>query len=1233
MRILRLHLQNVHALRNQWTIQFDQFPLYEAGLFAITGPTGGGKSSLLDAMIVALYGRVPRYGHNTPTELMTRHTAETLIELDFAVQQGCFRARWNLRRARGQATGRIQPARHELQDLETNQTLDLRSSDVPKEVEKLTGLNMERFLRSVILPQGDFAAFLRAKEKERGELLEELTGLHVYSELSELAFSCSRESREALEKLQQQLGTLPLLEEEALRTLRQRLDEYLEQRPKLQATEQRLQGELGWLRQLRESRATCSQLEQEIVAAQQTLEAFAPQQQRLQRHHQLQPFQPQWQSQQKQAKQLEQQQFNQQRIREELGIKQQEVQRLEVSAQHDQERLQDQEKQYQQLIEPIRLALEVDAQIQTQQVRWESRQQEQTRLEQTIHQQRQQLHQEDAWVQQAVLRQQQRQQWLVEHDDCQQLERALPELRSIWQQWQQKQQQWQQSQAALHRFEKQQAEEVKQSSELQQLENDLAEEALPLEQRAQALREQEETLLEDRPLGDWQVTQREAQRLLRLGEKLTELSQRFQDVQLERSKCEQQEQELQLKLLQLGEQHLHQDHLLQQTQERLHDKQRLLEQGRLIRDYEAARTQLQPNQPCPLCGSTEHPFVISNEAPSVEQEAELVAHLQQRCKGIDQELTNLQREQTQLKARSEITHERSEQLQQEAQKIQSAFDDVNSQIPPESVRLLTDRIGVQTLYLSWQEQFQATEQKLGAIEKLDQLRRQLQEEQAVLMNKRSELNERQAVLKERRQLHQQQQEDLGTQVKEDQQSVLQLQEVWQQQVQTIGWQEEVATEPESLLARLQEQWQAFQKQQQAEDREGPELSQRQQRLERDQATLRQQEQQQRSLAGEQQQELAKLQSLQQRRVEILEHPDPKALEQEQLSQLQVHQEKQAASSQIFEQKSQALQQEQQRLQWMEEEYARGQQEHAQNQAELLFALQALGYLSVAEAEAACLDPIEAEELQQQSQQLNQRLSISRHDLGNEQMRRASLEQEARTQQTEEELQAQLEQLRLQQDELSQQLGGVQVQLAKDTELRQNQRTLTDQIEKQQQEHRRWASLSELIGSADGTKFSRFAQSLTLAHLVKLANRHLQKLSDRYQLQKREGACVEMDIVDRYQADAVRSLESLSGGETFLVSLALALGLSDLARRNHPIDSLFIDEGFGTLDADTLDTALAALETLQAGGKTIGIISHVEALKERLTTQIQVRKNDSGNSTLAVIPKPLVENQPKQFVSS
>jgi exonuclease SbcC len=104
-------------------------------------------------------------------------------------------------------------------------------------------------------------------------------------------------------------------------------------------------------------------------------------------------------------------------------------------------------------------------------------------------------------------------------------------------------------------------------------------------------------------------------------------------------------------------------------------------------------------------------------------------------------------------------------------------------------------------------------------------------------------------------------------------------------------------------------------------------------------------------------------------------------------------------------------------------------------------------------------------------------------------------------------------------------------------------------------------------------------------------------------------------VDSYQADAVRPMATLSGGESFIVSLALALGLSDLASRKVQINSLFTDEGFGTLDAETLDTAISALENLQTKGKTIGIISHVDALKERIGTQIQVTKQVRGWSKI------------------
>jgi exonuclease SbcC len=203
-------------------------------------------------------------------------------------------------------------------------------------------------------------------------------------------------------------------------------------------------------------------------------------------------------------------------------------------------------------------------------------------------------------------------------------------------------------------------------------------------------------------------------------------------------------------------------------------------------------------------------------------------------------------------------------------------------------------------------------------------------------------------------------------------------------------------------------------------------------------------------------------------------------------------------------------------------------------------------------------------------------------------------------------------------ELNQQLGQRQERLHGHHAGLERHAALAEALEKQQQQARRWRQLTDLIGSADGKKFSEFAQGLTLARLVELANRHLHRLTDRYRILRNPQEHLDLLIVDEYQAGSARTMNSLSGGESFLVSLALALGLSELAGRKTQIDTLFIDEGFGTLDPDTLDTALSALETLQGMGKTIGIISHVEALKERVSTQISVRKGAGGVSTLRVI---------------
>ncbi len=153
----------------------------------------------------------------------------------------------------------------------------------------------------------------------------------------------------------------------------------------------------------------------------------------------------------------------------------------------------------------------------------------------------------------------------------------------------------------------------------------------------------------------------------------------------------------------------------------------------------------------------------------------------------------------------------------------------------------------------------------------------------------------------------------------------------------------------------------------------------------------------------------------------------------------------------------------------------------------------------------------------------------------------------------------------------------------------------------------WQMLNSLIGSSDGKKFAQFAQTLTLEVLLGLANEHLREFAPRYSLNQSSDGKLEFKVVDHQLGDALRSIESLSGGETFLVSLALALGVSGLVSQAKSIRTLFVDEGFGALDPETLDTALEALDKLRSQGRIIGIISHIPQVKERIATQIIVER--------------------------
>ena len=177
-----------------------------------------------------------------------------------------------------------------------------------------------------------------------------------------------------------------------------------------------------------------------------------------------------------------------------------------------------------------------------------------------------------------------------------------------------------------------------------------------------------------------------------------------------------------------------------------------------------------------------------------------------------------------------------------------------------------------------------------------------------------------------------------------------------------------------------------------------------------------------------------------------------------------------------------------------------------------------------------------------------------------------------------------------------------------------------EIERQQLEEQRWGKLSELIGSSDGKKFRNYAQQFTLDVLLGYANAHLGQLARRYRLERvsHNGApSLALMVRDQDMGGEVRSVNSLSGGESFLVSLALALGLASLSSNRVRVESLFIDEGFGSLDTDTLGVAMDALDALQSLGRKVGVISHVQEMTERIATKVLVRPAGGGSSAVVV----------------
>jgi exonuclease SbcC len=1218
MKVLKIELQNINSLKCETpiVIDFEHQRFEDVGLFAITGPTGAGKTTLLDAITIALYRKVPRFEKSSSParleDVVSYGAATAMARVTFEVQNQRFEAQWDMRLA--SSTGKLlgKPVENvRLKNLSSGIIIAETKSGCDEKIAEITQLNYDQFLRSVMLAQGEFAAFLSAKNSEKGLLLQQIAGDEIYRKIGETLKNRISDEKRILEQIKSRINTDDLLSQEITGQLEMEKKQLIDNLSILNSDLKKMEVVLKGYEQLNKLKQQKQKNEADKQQLEIDLEQNASLLQLLEKHEAAEPIKAMLTEVIRLEEEVEKKTKRISVIDFELAgldLKLNEASALEISCKTKTVETELLARDWQPLLEKV---TGLDTQINSHTIaiadKLKAKEEISTAnsaLVESASKKAEELKLEQSTLEQLSV--------FFEHNA---LVPTIEKYSGNWNtQLTQRKSNWERLTEVSKAIIKAKTDFEANKITVEGITTGLKQEKEKFDLLASEIKtvgdllqkgDVENLVMQNNLLNDRKDQLRE---LIQLSGRHSELIVLRKTLAEQKTGLEQSQKETLARTQQL-------DAEITTTAQSVADAEELYEKDQYIVSLEAERKKLKQGEPCALCGSTTHPLV--------EQYAEIT--ISDSKKRLDERKATLEKlkitknstELQQVRTGSEF-----QQVLLQTGKNEKEISEINGKFANNTSEYkIEDKATVETSLKATENEQETISKKISVLQEQQKLKDKKQGELKIIEGamKSFELQLTQLTTAnsgiEKSILDNEKESDLLTAANEDLERQLASQFTdCNLQLPEIEYTNQLIQELERTIKTYNENV-----------KQQTEIENRMQQCNLEITNFNGQISAKTSeihLIQEQITALNKgLSAFNENRRGILPlgiSTDQKRAELQNAVGLSRKAEAEA-SGQFT-----RLKEQQTTLTAEKKSVGKEQLENgvALNNSSTILndKIEQSSFANREELVAALLaDDVKVRYLQTRKMLDERRIALLTLDR-NTATELESLENELKPDTTLEETLAKRGHIAEQQEKLQQRLGEIAESFRKDSEIKSRNVQVVGEINRQEQVCRKWTALMNVLGGSQDA-FNTYVQRLTLKNLIDLANLHLYKLNQRYSLllnpQYKPGEELNFKLVDHYQADEARLVDTSSGGEKFLISLSLALGLSDLASHNISIGSLFIDEGFGTLDSNTLETVISTLETLKAQGKTIGIISHVDSLKERIPVQIQVLKKSNGVSVVEI----------------